>query len=239
MSIAKIYLVEGADPAAFEQSALTGVLASPSMQPEAEHGQLSCSLYRDREFSRWETRAGEPVIGQYLCLVASATDGDQDLAAAEDLFGLETPLRAVGAQFLGTSVWQMRGTVPDSATAGAGEGADQQAVILTLRVPPGDGRAEFERELVSTLGDIVAEPSSSEHAFTSARWYFVDPSRELPISPNYLCQLTGPNAGTGLPAGSLDRLREAGAVDLFSETYDHVGSAPVGGSAPRVPSGRG
>jgi hypothetical protein len=234
----QVRVSEEGDPAKFERAVLTEVFPSIPAEHRRNRGPLRCGLYRSREdlsgvhgiiLGRWGK-----LTRRYECLIESLSGGPAGSESPErdDFHGLPAPLTALGAAIDHVRVWDVRGAIPDDATATAAEGVDAQAVLVQVRMSQSDDQAGFEKVLAATLEDIIADRSSAERAFTSARRHFFDFAAHGVW--DYLCVLTGSFAGPALPEGWDERLRAAGAEIMDVNRYDHVGSvtldaAPSGG----------
>ena len=223
---------EDDDAAQFEQTVLTEVFSSVSNQFQQSRGPLRCSLYRSREnlddipgiiLARWGK-----LTRRYECLIESESHllADFDSPERDDLHGLRAPLEGLGTAIDPSSVWDMRGTVPDDATATVGEGIDPQAVIVYLRKSH-DDQAGFENALVTALRDLIADTASGEPSFSFARWHFFDFAEHG--SWDYLCKVTGSFSGPALPQWWWERIQEAGAdlQVMNGARYDHVGTVAL------------
>ena len=239
---------EDDDAAKFEQTVLTEVFSSVSNQFRQDRGPLRCSLYRSREnlddipgiiLARWGK-----LTRRYECLIESESPllADFESPERDDLHGLRAPLEGLGTAIDPSSVWDVRGTVPDDATATVGEGIDPQAVIVYLRKSH-DDQAGFENALVTALRDLIADTASGEPSFSFARWYFFDFAEHG--SWDYLCKVTGSFSGPALPQWWWERIQEAGAdlQVMNGARYDHVGTVALSaagseshGSSASVPS---
>src|SRR5215207_1300719 len=165
---------EDDDAAKFEQTVVTKVFPSVSNQFRQDRGPLRCSLYRSREslddihgiiLARWGK-----LTRRYECLIESESHlpADFDSPEGDDLHGLRAPLEGIGTAIDPSSVWDVRGTIPDDATAAVGEGVDPQAVIVHLRKLH-DDQAELENALLTALRDVIADTASGEPTFSFAR----------------------------------------------------------------------
>lgn len=222
----QIRLPAGADAAAFERAVLSEVFPAAG----APDGPLRCALYRAGEIDVWTRRRWGSLSGLYECLVEAHDDRPDDESARGGLWGLHTPLTALGADTDRARVWTASGTVP----AAAPEAPGAYAVILLLRLDFGNDDAAFERTLAATLDGLVADRSPAGQAFTTARWYR-DTFAEHGCW-DYLCAVSGDVPGPVVPDAARDRLTEAGAQLLDATAYDHLTPAA---ERPRSTSGRG